>query len=176
MFRSLLLSIYLNIYRYYDLLWKFIFSYIGNIFLIYYINDDDIKNITMNYYFGWNLKKFKSGTYYLKIFDANGTNHIAFIGNIELIHKIKITESFENPPKRKRVILLNENNPININLEVLDNYKTNTKHLQSSSISNLKEITKILGLKCSHVTIIETRPFNKITMDVESVDINYLYY
>jgi hypothetical protein len=114
--------------------------------------------------------------YYLKLLNCSGANHLAFNGEIVDVSKIKITQSLENPPKRKNVMLSNNGVLLDINLEILDNYLTNLKYSPDTNITNLKTILKILGFECSHITIIETRPFNKITIDVTNIDINYLYY
>ncbi len=70
---------------------------------------------------------------------------------------------------------MNNGTPVSVDLQILDNYKINMIHFEDDSVTNLAEITKILGLQCTHITIIEMYPFKKITMEIDNVDINYLY-
>ncbi|XWV25255.1 hypothetical protein QJ856_gp0517 [Tupanvirus deep ocean] len=175
MFHSLLITAYLILHQYYSIIWKILFSWIGNFIFIYHVNNKKVKNITLNYYLGYKLHKFQTGKYYAKIYNCDGTNHVAFDGHINQIHKMKIHKSIDNPPKRKKILLLNNEKPLNIDLEILDNYKINMKHSGDSSITNLAEILEIFGLQCTHVTIIEFSPFRKITKEITEVDVNELY-
>ena len=174
MLQQLIINIWLTIYYYYSLFWRIFFSYIGSFIFIYHIKEKKMRNITFNYYFKYGLDKFKNGTFYAKIYNAEGTSHIAFNGEIDHIHKINIQPDITRP-KRKKIILLNNENPLNVDLQILDSYKINMKHLGDSCITNLAEITKMLNLECTHVTIIEMFPFKKITMEIDNVDINYMY-
>jgi hypothetical protein len=175
MLENFFIKIFLLVHQYYNLIWKNIFLWIGNIILIYHVNDGKMKNITFNYYLKYNLDKFRTGTFYAKKYDTKGMNHIAFNGNVDHINKIGPGLNDELP-KRKKIILLNNGKPVGVDLQILDNYKINMKHFGESSISNLELITKMLGLKCTHVTIIEMFPFNKITMEIRNIDIEYLYH
>ena len=175
MLQQFIINIYLRIYNYYSLLWKLLFSWLGRFVFLYHINDKKMTNITFNYYFRYNLDKFKNGTFYAKIYNSYGTDHIAFNGEIDHVHSIKIQPAIIQP-KRKKVILLNGENPISVDLQILDNYKHNMLHFEKSSVTNLADITKMLGLECTHITIIEIRPFKKITMEIDNVDINHLYH
>jgi len=156
--------------------WKFLFRWLDNIVFIYHLNENKVKNITWNYYLGYGLDKYKYGTYYAKIFKTSGTNHVAFDGHLDHIENIKIVVTSEiKPPKRKHVILLDNGLPISVDLAVLDNYKINMKHYENYSVKNLGKILKLLGLDCSHVTIIQHVPFSKKTIDVHETDIDIIY-
>ncbi|XWV26514.1 hypothetical protein QJ857_gp0553 [Tupanvirus soda lake] len=178
MFQSLLITTYLIMYQYYSMIWKILFSWIGNFVFIYHVNNKKVRNITLNYYLGYKLHKFQTGKYYAKIYNSDGTNHIAFDGHINQIHKIKTHKhkSIDNPPKRKKILLLNNDQPLNINLEILDNYKINMEHFGDSSITNLAEILDIFGLQCTDVTIMEFSPFRRIKKKITEVDVNELYH
>lgn len=180
MLEKILINFFFIIYRYYVLCWQLFFYYIKNIVFVYYINDGKIKNITLNYYLKYNINDYKKGTYYVKIYSLDNMNHIAFKGDIDHINKITInkitTLADVKIPKRKKIILLNNEKPININLQILDNYKINMEYFKDASISNLAQIINILGLKCTHITIIELYPFQKTTIEIENVDIKFLYY
>ncbi len=176
MFRTLLINIYLKIYQYYIFLRKIFFSCINNVKLVYFIDGDKVKNISINYYLGLKSDNFKTGKYYLKIFNGSGTNHIAFNGNINDVSRIKIAECYDNPPKRKNVILLDNGVPLDINLEILDNYVSNIKYFPEQSIINLGSVLQFLGFSCTHATIIETKPFSKTITDVNDVDVGHLYH
>ena len=172
MLQSLFIRTYLCLHHYYECIWKFLFKWIGSILLIYYIEQNQMINITTNYYFGWNLDKYRSGTYYVKIYNIHGTSHIAYQGDLAHIQNTRVDP--EEVPKRKHVVLLNNEQPLEINLEILDKYKANMKHF-TNSVTNLGKITRLMGLQCSHISIIRLIPFNKETMHVDEVNIDYLY-
>lgn len=175
MFQLFFINIYLSFYKYYNLLWKIFFSWVGNLFFIYFVHNNEVKNITMNYYFKYNLDKFAEGIYYTKIYNSDGTNHVIFKGVVNDINAIKIEENDKNPPKRKNIILVNDDEPLNVNLEILDNYKTNMKYVKNS-VTNLNEILKFIGINCTHVIIIDFIPFKKTTISINDIDINSLYH
>jgi hypothetical protein len=143
---------------------------------IYHINDDHVKNVTWKYYLGYDLEKYKTGTFYAKVYNIYGTDHIAYNGDIRSINNMDTLKEIKNPPRRKNVLLLNNGIPLRVNLEILDNYKKYVGHFNNSGITNLGKILSLLGLKCSHVTIIQTIPFMKTTEIVDNMDINHLYY
>lgn len=176
MFQTIFLNAYLKIYFYFDFFWKLLFAWLGKIVLIYHVNNNNIKNITWKYYFGYGLEKHKIGIFYIRIYDIGGMNHIAYYGDITNLQRLELSKFDETPPKRKNIILLNNGIPINIDLDILDNYKKNMKYFNDSSITNLGKILSLMGLNCSHVIIIQTIPFNKIIESVHNIDINYLYY
>ena len=171
-----MLNIFLLCYYYYNLIWEYIFGWLGEFMFIFYVSDDhnNLKNITWNYYLGFNLDEYTSGTYYLKIYNSTGTNHIAFNGNLADIHKKNMYQYPEKLPKRKNIILLDGDISVNIDLKILDNYKISTLPYDNS-ITNLGQILKLLDINCTHITIIQMRPFLKVVMDVEDVNINDLY-
>ena len=173
-FYQICIKIYLRIYQYYILLQKLFFLLIGNIIIIHQIDNNVINNVTLKYYLGYKLNKSDSSLYHAKIYNIDGTSQIAFKGDINQVRKIK-KATLLNIPKRKNVILLNENIPIDIDLDIFDNYKINVEQLKESSITNLSEITQILGIKCTHVSIIEKFPFKKVTTMIKDMDINDLY-
>lgn len=175
MLKNLLFSTYLKIFQYYIFVWEKIFSRIDKIMFIYYISNNNVKNITLNYYLGYGLKKYNFGKFFVKFINIYGTRYVSYIGDIEKIKNINLNENDSNP-KRKNVILLNNNVPVKINLEILDNYKKHMTQFNNSSIVNIGEILSLIGIQCSHVTIIQTKPFLKTTESVNNVDINSIYY
>ena len=175
MLQSFLLKLYFRFYHYYIQLWEFLFAWIKQIILVYYIDKNITKNITFNYYTGHQINKYEIGKFYSKIYDLSGTKHVAFAGNLEEINQLaKIEIQKEAPPKRKQIILAKDSEPINIDLVVLDNYKVCMSKM-NNPITNLGEILHIMGIDCTHVVILEMIPFKKITISVADVDINQLY-
>lgn len=171
--KKFIIQAYLIFHQFYHYLWYLLFNYLESIVFIYYLNDNKVKNITLNYYLKYNLDEFDKGTYYTKIYNKHGTHHIAFDGKITHINKIKL-EPNEYHPKRKQLFLSDNGNPINIDLDILDNYKINMKQF-NNCVKNLGLILIMMGIKCSHVTIIQMIPFNRITLPVNEVEIEHLY-
>ncbi|AYV85738.1 MAG: hypothetical protein Satyrvirus35_4 [Satyrvirus sp.] len=171
-----LLYIYFKIYQLYCTIWKLIFKKFSRVILVYYFDGNNLKNITMNYYFGIGLSKFRTGVFYLKIFDENGVNHIAFEEKITNIKNIVLYDPLKNPPRRKNITFLNDETSLEVDLCALDNYKMNIEKLIVEPICDLKKILKFLGHDCTHVKIIEMRPFSKTLVDINEIHINQLYY
>jgi hypothetical protein len=173
------LRFFILVYQLHRLLWIFVFTIIGRIVFVYHVENDKSKNITLNYYLGYNMNKYKNGCYYLKICDINGTNSIAFVGNLDNI-KLDIFGlcKNENPPKRKTIILYNHEKIISFDLEILDNYFTNSKQCKNDikPIKNLGKILKIFGITCTHIVVIQLYPFKKEQIEPDKIDIEYLYF
>lgn len=168
-----ILKVYFFFYYFYLYFWNLLLKYLGPITILYYLDKDKIKNITLNYYLNYHVDSFRKGTYYAKIYSSYGIQHLAFHGEISDANKIKI-EPGDLCFKRKQVILINHGSPLNVDLNILDNYKINMKQFKNP-VKNLGLILKMMGLPCSHVTIIQMVPFGKKTMEVQEVDIDYLY-
>lgn len=179
MIQETIINITVIILYYLNILWEYIFTKIGNICLIYAIIDENNmiykKNITFNYYTGYNLDKYKNGTFYVKIFNKYGITNVAFNGNITEIKEIKIVDPHINRPKRKNIILQENNKPININLEILDNYRQNMITC-AVPVTNLGKILKILDIDCTNITVVQSMPFLRQTISVDVVDIDFIYY
>lgn len=176
--RKIMINIVIMLLHYWNILWEYIFDKIGNIYLVYYITDKNTshkKNISFNFYTGYNLNQYKNGTYYVKNINKYGTNHIIFKGDVAEINKIKNIELNIDTPRRKNIILQKDNEPININLEILDNYKQNMI-ISINPVVNLGEILRILDIPCATITIIKHFPFSRQTIDVSNVNINDIYH
>ena len=172
-----LLSIYLFLYNIIIWIRRLFFSYISRIVTVSYVINDTARDITFQYYFNIGLKKYCKGTYYVKIYNADCTNNFIFDGTIESIQKIKLLGDNEQLSKigRKQVILSDQdNNPIPVDLIVLDRYKINMSQVDYP-ITNLHTILKLMGICCTYANIVNLRPPSKTTMLISDVDINDLY-
>lgn len=174
--KSLLIQVYLCIYYYYRLIRKLMLNYLGKIIFVYHINDHQLNNITLNYYMGYNLRKYNFGSFYVKMIGPSDTHHIVINGDLEHINSIKNIDVANNSPKRKKIILSNNNVPLNINMEVLDKYKVVSDYVGDIGIKNLGLILYYMGIKCTDVTIMEMFPFTKKTFNVNEIEIDHLYY
>lgn len=176
MIKSLALYIFIKFYQIYNIIWNLIFSFLGKIMMIYHLEKDELNNITLHYYFDMIPKKFETGIYYIKFIDSNGTNHIAYQGNINQIKDISLHDPSENPPKRKNIALVNHDQFSYSDLHLLDNYKMNIPKSPFVPVTNLSKIMIFLGIKCSHIKIIEIIPFSNKIVKIDDLDINSLYY
>lgn len=190
MFESLFLGVYFRFYQYYIRVWEYLFTKIKQITFVYYIEGNTKKNITPNYYTGYQINKYKKGKFYTKIYDISGTKHAAFTGNLGQINKLvehgnsdssstsyyrdNIDVEKNVAPKRKQIFLTKNSEPINVDLVILDNYKLVVSKI-NNPVTNLGEILKLMGIDCTHVVILEMFPFKKTIMAVADVDINELY-
>lgn len=148
---------------------RFIFAYISQFVVIYYVYNNHIKNITLNYYLNYNMSQYRTGSFYMRIYRSDGVKHVAFYGTIALP---AVTTSIV--PTRKRFMLMSADSPVQIDLQILDNYYTDSKQF-SSPVKNLHQILQLIGINCTHVTIIQLNPFHKECLVTADVDIDYLY-
>ncbi len=170
------LKLYLISYNFFNLCWTRFFEQVGKLCLVYHIDEENKpNNITINYYSGIGLAKYNSGKYHVKIYDIHGTSNILFEGHIHHIHKLKSSTNHENPPKRKNIMLSNNDTSLGHNLSIIDKYKQNMK-LVEKPITNLGEILKYLGIKCTHLTIVELRPLKRETFSIDEITIDDIYY
>lgn len=181
--QSTVINCFFMLHNFYSFLWKKFFSQITKLLIIYFCEDKSLKNITLNYYTGFNLSKYSTGTYFIKYFDVNGTNYTAFNGTLNDILKISqfnnpLTNLLANPkniPQRKKILLKCGENPIQFNLQILDNYKLNMTLFGKNSIGNLSKIMTFLGIKCTGATIINIFPPSKKDLKIENTNISDLY-
>lgn len=163
---NILIILFLKIFNLYSYFYYLFMSYVSPLYIIFDINNN--KNITLKYYL--NLYKKDNGSYFIKKYDITGVNYYAFTGNLN-----EITYSLENIRiNRKNIILYNKNEPIQINLELLDNYYKNSKNFKNPIIK-LDVILYLLNIKCTHISFIQYNPFIKEIHQVNELFINNLY-
>ena len=160
------------------------------------------------------MNKYKQGTFYAKIYNSTGTNHIAYNGSIDELlvpidkldtstvnqldtstvnqldtptvnlldtPTVNLLTHTNNPlthtnilPKRKHIILSNNDETINIDVAFLDKYKLLSKHF-TNPITNLGHIMRIIGINCTHVNIIKHMPFSKKVIEINDLDLDNIY-
>ena len=166
------LNIYLYIYQLIIFIWSIFFRFWGPVYLIYYVKNGSVKNITLFYYF-YCLTKYKHGLYYCKIFNKNRIDHITHHGRIDQIKKIELLD--EHPyRKRKNITLTNNNEIVHFDLNKLDNYMHNMKNTNGTILCP-KDVLKCLGITCTDVEFIEFSPFRKIIRAINDVKFTDFY-
>ena len=175
----LLIKYYLWSYQKYCRLRTIFFKLIKSIIFVYYYNGTTHKNITLGYYLGLNLKKYKSGTYYVKKYHLAGCDRFAFNGEIQDIRTHRPSTITDYKYQRKQFTLSNTTtNPstiINKDLQILDNYYYNTSQF-NDPVLKLNSIFHLMSIKCDQIIMISTRPFTKKIFDVKNMSIGDLYY
>lgn len=176
-----LIKFYLFISRKVQSIYHFFLRIFGPIYLVYYLDDSIIKNITLHYYIGHGLDQYSNGKYFCKVLTTSGTDHIWHEGEV---HEIPmIVSTCDNSPEitniyRKNIILYNHDKPVEIDLNLLDKYycRNHTDQFVSPQVSaNFKLIITCLGFECTHVHFIEFRPFRKKILPVDEVEIHDIY-
>jgi len=151
----------------------------GPIKLVYHFDNYQITNITLYYLTGIFMKQYSSGTYHVKLIGPNQTDHIIFDGHIDDVkkcHVIPEKNDRSNSSKRKNVVLMKDDNTLNANLHMLDNYKNNMDQFDIACTTNLRTLLILLfGLECSHISIMQMMPFKKQIHDVDKVTIDMIY-
>ena len=174
MIKKYLLQTYIYLYYIMQLLWARFFGLVNKFIMVYSYENDALTNVTMNYYLGLVHKK---STYYVKIFDKNGINHIAFNGCCHDLRKIPFIDTNQKLHfKRKNILLLADGAVSNVNLDILDNYRKNLQIYAEKAVVDLDVVLKILNIKCSDVKIISMSPFKILSVPVAGTDINSIYW
>ncbi|AGF85446.1 hypothetical protein QJ854_gp336 [Moumouvirus goulette] len=175
MLNNILIKLLLILYSVYQDFRRVFFTMFRRIRLIYFVVDKKIYNISFNYYFGIGTNKYNRGTFYIKEYSMNNMNHIAYTGKLSEIQNFKIIDSI-SIPKRKNIIIMNENEAYALDLNILDNYKIHSDYYHESCIKNMSTILSILGITCTHINIMTMLPFNNERIPVQDVTIDDLYH
>ena len=173
MISNIILQIYLYITHIYRQIYKIILNIFGPCYLIYLFDGQNKFNITFKRYF---TSYDANSLFYIKIYDGINIKHIAYQGDISKFKYIKFDRSARNLYKRKNIMFLDYNKPINFDLNILDNYKqTINLNPDYAVVTKLDTITKLLDLTVSDVQILKLDPFKKEVIPIHSADINMLY-
>lgn len=172
---------YLALHKKYEYIKKLIFKIIKNIIIVYYVTNTPSmkttkKNITLNYYSGLFLDKYKTGRYYVKKYHESGHDIFGFSGELAEIKQHKSTNVTDyETTKRKQLLITNSKETINQDLIVFDNYYCNIKQFKNP-ITEVNTILNLMNIKCDEITVIEKRPFKKKIYDIDEITIQDLYY
>ena len=168
MFQKISLILYLRLYFIYVFLYKFILNIFGPFYIVYSFDKGQKKNITFSRYFFSD----KSAVTYVKTLHADRTDHLAYYGSASIFNKITNQKS-TSLPKRKKIMFLNGTNPVNFDLNQLDNYEYT--YTQCIPVTNLGIISKLFDIEASAVQIINLVPFKKEVIAIENANIHMLY-
>ena len=176
MMQRLFLKYFLFIYTIYSSIYNYFLKFFGPIFIVYKL-DDQIKNYTLWYYLGFNTK----GKFFYKKITADEIIYSSLEGDLHQIKKNKTNKfknkaegsmSSANPFKRKNILPLIDDKPINFDLNILDNYVNNTP---KKNVVDLKLFLKIFNKKCTHIQFIKMMPFEIVLKDIDQLSIYDLY-
>jgi hypothetical protein len=172
-----LLSMYLWIFRLFELFRNIFYKIITRYVLIYYYDGTTITNITLRYFLGLSMEKYSSGVYYVKCSDKNYRNLIGIYGTLaDLKYVINIKNFPRTRVLKKDILFYNNDKMINVELADLENYYHNTKIENIVPVTNLGMILKFMGKKCSMIKIIKLFPYQETIEDPNEFDINNIYY
>lgn len=181
LFRSYCINATLFIFNIYINFLKNILYYTGSLMTIYYIKNDRLTNITLQYYLNYNLYNYLEGEYYVKKYSMEKTDHFVYKGTLLDLEKIKLSNEELNF-KRKKFILYDNDKIIKDDLNIIDNYYKNLNYLSSNHISlyindyvKLKNTFIYLGIRCTHIEFINFLPFSKYTLPVNDMSLKELY-
>lgn len=152
-YRDKYINVYLTLYYWYASIREYLFSIINNVKIVYHFNNEtkEKTNITWQYYSGLGINKFKNGRFHIKIIDKKDVHHIIIDGNIDLIKNFDIDINKKIFHERKNFTIHYHDEKIDINLEILDNYKKHV-HKTNNQIDKINDIFNILGIKSTHIT------------------------
>jgi hypothetical protein len=185
-------KIYLFLHRIYTIIYNLILSKCSPLYIIYYLNGSVKKNITLSSYFTFfNNTNLSNGVYEIKIYNYNNVYHLAYYGKRDNLKRLICTDNIpELLSKRKNIILMNHGQPVNFDLNLLDNYKKSieNQHLffEPSEKNNelhicipirkLNIILKLFECNATDIQIISLLPFKKEIIPIDnkcSIDILY---
>uniref|UniRef100_A0A6G6AAZ1 Uncharacterized protein n=1 Tax=Borely moumouvirus TaxID=2712067 RepID=A0A6G6AAZ1_9VIRU len=174
MLNNILIQLLLVLYSFYQYLLKIFFNIFKKISLLYFIKNGQIYNITLNYYLGFRLDKYSEGIFYIKEYNFNYVNRIAYTGKLSEIKDFKII-NHNSIPRRKNIILMNNDLPCNLDLCILDNYKIHSDYYHVNCVKNLSMVLELLGIRSSHVNIMTLIPFTNKQISTHDLTIDDLY-
>lgn len=175
MYQRIIIQLYLFLFDMIEYLWKITFGIIENIHIVYFIENNRLNNITLNYYTGFQIKKYSQGEFYVRTIDINGNNYAGFIGNINQINIIPRINMEMIPPKRRTIFFYSNDNILDVDLSKLDNYMVRTQNLDTP-INELDKIIKFFRWDCTRIKIITFPLFSVREVVPSEVSINQLYY
>lgn len=152
------------------------YSIFGDVLQVYYVPDTEAtatRNLTLHYYTDCGLAKYCNGGFFLKKHNSSGTDYIAFKGAPYLIGRFR-QSNIHDRPNRLNTTLLYADNPVQLDLKILDNYYKNC-YLYDDPITNLGVVCKLLNIQCDQVRIVHMEPFRIELFDIDKVDIGKLY-
>lgn len=175
MLENFMLHTYLYMYQLYNSIWGALFNKFGQILILYYFDGERLENITWNYYLGKNIDKYKNGIYFCQVYNEYGANYFSFRGKLSNLENIKKINEIKYP-KRKNILLLNHDKPVEIDLHIFDNYKANISKISELSVTDLAQVAKFFGIECTHVKFIEIVPFRQKVVPISELNIDDIYH
>lgn len=171
---NLVIKLYLFLYMCYLRVWETLISLTGPIHVIYYYNGSKFTNITLGYYIRFLTAKHYNGSYFCKLLLKDRVDQFVYTGKLNDIRSLKHPEVLP-VVKRLNTMLYHNFKPIEVNLNILDNYVSNMRyHKQKHVLPNDLVLSK-LGLVCTDIQTTTLRPFKKINKSVNDVILDELY-
>lgn len=126
---------------------------------------------TLDYYLG---KCNQQNNYFVQITNYWNTYYLQFNG---LMKDIDVSIPIHNPYTlcRKMVVLLNETEPIPVDLQILDNYRLMVQLVKATNTINLMTICQLLSIDCKQVMFLTIQPLTKTIVPVCQLTIFDLY-
>jgi len=182
-----LVDIYIFLYECYASLRSSACRLFGNFHTIYFYDGIETTNITVNYHTNILLEPYQKGIYYIQSSNENYDDDYIFDGTIDDVTRylssygnpIFLNVSYQNPisNNRKNVILFDGDQILNVNFHAIDRYKNYMVHDSNfTKVTDIQTILQILlHISCTHILIIQTFPFKKVTYDIKDVTIDMIY-
>ena len=166
-------KIILGIYCIYNILYRLMMSILGPCHMIWTFNGQNKKNITLSRY----LYADDPHIYWIKTYHVGGIRYLAYEGNLDDL-TFDVDDIPESIPKRKNIMLLNGTNPVDFDLNLLDNYIWSNLTFTDKCIpiTNLTTILKLFDVNATDVQIIHMVPFKKEIIPIDhEMNIDMLY-
>lgn len=168
-------KIILGIYCIYNILYRLVMSILGPCHMIWTFNGQNKKNITLSRY----LYIDDPQMYWIKTYHVDGVRYLAYEGNLDDLTFDRDNTLTPIPIlKRKNIMLLNGTNPVNFDLNLLDNYIQSNLTFTDKCvpITNLTTILKLFDCDATDIQIIHMAPFKKEIIPIDhEMNINMLY-
>lgn len=168
--------LYFGIYTIYCTLRKYFFNFSGEIYFVYFLDGGYKKNLTIHNLLGIVPEKYIMGNYFVKIIHNDGIKYFSYYGKLSELYDFgnKLGEKTINIV-RKNITLTNGNDIVKTDLSILDNYLQNVLCIGQEP-DKIQNILDHLNIKCTHLQIIQLRPFKKTVHHISEVHIFDLYH
>jgi hypothetical protein len=166
---------YLYVCQMYIYVINMLLKIFGPVYIVHLLKNNEHINLTFYYYCRYLIpNNYTRGEYYCKIVGSEISNHIIHDGSFHELPLIQLPKQHDRI-KRKNFLLLNESNPENMDLSVLDNYVQNMIHLKKNDMIDIEKFLKCHGKKCTHVKFTHIRPFKIETIDIQKLKLHDFY-
>lgn len=154
------LRIYFKLFGYWLVIKQLFFRFVPRVYIVK--DTETMKDCTLAYY----LNSKRTGTYLVKIMTESSTKHTLHKGSLNTIQLLDLKAS--SYPKRRNIIMYDGEKVIDRDLNILDDFYSNTGDM------SLSLACKLLQIPCDRVKIISPT-FDFVEYEIGVLSLSDIY-